>query len=265
MPKAGLAEWNEEDAFDLHDERPSRHARRKRLPWWRMGVLSCLCIAVLVFMAHDPERMRPSAEPRPVPLPALVAPVPAWRPISPHPPLYAFERNADPVALTARQHSNGAREDTLILGRFGEPRHAQIALAYGPAEPPRSFFVDLVRRSAQAGLSVARIAQSERVDTKFGAMEAASVTLAGDVESSCLAFRFADPDAPFRLHGWLCGSEERPVDETRLACLIDGIGLAGGADAGLKAVFARSEHSRIEICGADGRAAAAAVRTPSRP
>jgi hypothetical protein len=297
MPKAGFARWDEDDAFGLYDERPSRHARRRRLPWLRMGFFSALCVAGLVFFAQDhrpknPETGSPetgSLETRsfetrsfglktpelrqqtaaPVPPPVLTAPTPVWRQIPPQPVLYAFERNADPVAMTARQHAGGAREDTLILGAFGQERYAHVALAHNPAgplaEPARSFFVELVRRSAEAGLSVVRYPQSHAVATKFGPVEAAPVTLAAAAEQPCLAFRFADPAAGFGLQGWLCGSEARPVDDAQLACFIDGIGLAGAAGPGLKAIFARSERSRIEACGLGPRTASASVKAPVRP
>ena len=205
----------------------------------------------------------------PVPPPVLTAPTPVWRQIPPQPVLYAFERNADPVAMTARQHAGGAREDTLVLGAFGQERYAHVALAHNPAgplaEPARSFFVELVRRSAEAGLSVVRYPQSHAVATKFGPVEAAPVTLAAAAEQACLAFRFADAAAGFGFQGWLCGSEARPVDDAQLACFLDGIGLAGAAGPGLKAIFARSERNRIEACGPVARTASASVKAPVRP
>ena len=273
MPKAGFAEWNEDDAFDLDDERPSGHARKRRLPWLRMMVLSALCVAGLVHLAQEGERNAPLAVPAaPAPRPILTAPTPVWRPIAPFPVLYAFERNADPVALKARQHASGAREDTLILGGFGDTRHAHIALVHGPAresagplaEPVRSFFIDLVRRSAEAGLSVVRYGQSHMVASKFGPVEAASVILAGAAEQTCHGFRFADPAAGFGFQGWLCGSESSPVGDAQLACFLDGIGVTGAAAPGLKAVFAASERNRIEACGSGARTASANVRAPVR-
>jgi hypothetical protein len=284
MPKAGFARWDEDDAFGLYDERPSRHARRRRLPWLRMGFFSALCVAGLVFFAqdHQPKNAEPDtseirtseikqqpAVAAPLPAPVLTAPTPVWRQIPPQPVLYAFERNADPVAMTARQHAGGAREDTLILGAFGQERYAHVALAHNPAgplaEPARSFFVELVRRSAEAGLSVVRYPQSHAVATKFGPVEAAPVTLAAAAEQGCLAFRFADAATGFGFQGWLCGSEARPVDDAQLACFLDGIGLAGAAGPGLKAIFARSERSRIEACGPVARTASASVKAPVRP
>src|SRR5215211_5904615 len=131
MPKAGFAEWDENDAFGLYDERPSRHARKRRLPWLRMGFFSVLCVAVIENFAQeyeqkDPNPNQPQAVATSVPAPVLTAPTPVWRQIPPQPVLYAFERNADPVAMTARQHAGGTREDTLILGGFGEERYAHV-------------------------------------------------------------------------------------------------------------------------------------------
>lgn len=265
MAKVGYAEWDEEDAFDTHDERPLRRARRKPLPWLRLTLLSSLSIAGLVYLAqHKPQDDR-AVDPGSVPATVLVAPAPVWKPISPSPAVYALEKSLGPVALEARQHTSGAREDTLALGRFGDPRHARITLVQGFAEPARSFFVDMVRQAAEAGLSVARNGMSRLVPTKFGPIEAAPMTLAGPVEQSCQAFRFSDPEAGFGFRGWLCGSSAATVDETQLACLVDGIVLAGGTNPSLKAVFARTERNRNEVCGFNARTASVEVKTPRRP
>jgi hypothetical protein len=167
--------------------------------------------------------------------------------------------------VEARQHTSGAREDTLILGRFGDPHHARITLHQGSSEPDRSFFVDIVRRAAEAGLSVARNGMSRQVITKFGPVEAAPMTLARPAEQACQAFRFSDPEAGFGFQGWLCGSETLAADEAQLACLIDGITLAGGTNPSLKAMFVGVERNRTEACGSGARTASIGIKPLPRP
>jgi len=265
MPKAGFAEWDDSDAYDDVDERPSRRARRKPLPWLRMILLSAFCVTGLVLFARHEEEQAQSPDPKAVPASVLIAPAPAWKTIAPAPALYALEKAQGPITWEARQHTSGAREDTLLLGRFGEARHARITFIQGFAEPGRSFFVDLVRRAADAGLAVARNAQSRMVATKFGPVETASVTFAGPVEQNCQAFRFASPESGFGFQGWLCGSETRPADDMQLACLIDGVALAGGTNPSLKAVFVQAERHRLEACGPVARTASVSVKAPQRP
>ncbi|WP_230530548.1 hypothetical protein [Microvirga roseola] len=267
MPKAGFADWDEDDAFDDLDERSLRRGRR-RLPWLRILVLSSLSIAGLVYIAQQRQQQEQAADSRPVPPSVLIAPDPAWKPVSPSPGTYALERSASPVTAEARQHTSGAREDTLILGAFGEGRHARIILAQGSVEPERSFFVDLVRRAASAGLSVTRNAQSRMVPTKFGPVEAAAVTLAGTVEQECQAFRFSQGETGFGFQGWLCSSgagSGAMSEDMGLACFIDGIALAGGSTPSLKAVLARAERSRIEACSPVARTSSVGPRAPRRP
>ena len=165
--------------------------------------------------------------------------------------------------MEARQHTNGAREDTLILGRFGDFRYAHVSLVQGAAETAGSFYIDIVRRAARAGLAVAHQGQGRTVATKFGTLEAAPLTLAAKGEQTCQAFRFSDEDADFSFQGWLCGSSA--PEEAQLACFIDGITPAGSPSPALKAVFARAERSRTEACGPSARTASAAVRPPARP
>lgn len=262
MARAGLAEWDEEDAFE--SERPSRHARKRRLPWFRMTLMSSMIIAALVYFApRKGVDEKPSARREGVPVSVLTAPAPMWNPLPQAAALYSFEKNTLPVTAEARQHTNGAREDTLVLGRFGEARHARITLLQGSTEPARSFFIDIVRRAAQAGLAVSRNAQSRMIATKFGPLEVAAVTLTGPREQDCQAFRFPPSEAGFGFEGWLCGSA--PVDDAQLACFIDGLGLSNAASPSVKAIFARAEGNRIEACGSAARTASIGSKPPPRP
>jgi len=261
MPKVIVDDPDEDEAFDWIDERPLRRARRP-LPWLRMFLLSCMSVAGLAYLARQTERDDSRGDAGAVPKAVLIAPAPSWRPLPPSPPLYAVERSAEPVGVEARQHVSGGREDTLVLGTLEGPGYGRISLVHGFAEPNRSFFIDLVRRAAEAGLSVSRNAQSRLVPTKFGPVEAAAVTLAGPVERNCQAFRFADPETVFGFQGWLCDGDEA-VDETRLACFIDRVILTGD-NPSLKAVFARAERNRLAACAPGPRTASAGIRTPVR-
>ena len=177
------------------------------------------------------------------------------------PAVYALA--AGPVSAEARQHASGAREDTLMLGRFGDVRYAQLALVDGTVEAAGSFYIETVRRAARAGLAVAHQGQGQMVATKFGSVEAAPLTLSARGEQACQAFRFTTTEASFGFHGWLCGSSA--PTEAQLACFIDGIALAGSASPSLKAIFAQAERSRLEACGPGARTASVTVKPPARP
>lgn len=262
MREAVYAEWDE-DIADWIDERPSRHVRRTSLPWLRIVLLSSCSIAGLVYLALEGEQASRSPQSqKTVPSSVLIAPAPVWKTISPSPAPYALEKPSGPVALEARQNTDGTREDTLVLGSIGEARSARISLVQGTQEPTGSLFIDIVRRAAVAGLSVARHAQSRMIETKFGSVEAASMTLAGKAEQECQAFRFADPEMDFGFQGWLCGGT---IDDQQLSCFIDGIALGAGTSPSLKAVFARAERNRTAACGTGARTAAIDVRPPQRP
>jgi len=264
MARAGYPAWDEDEAY--FDERPVRHARRKPVRWFRTTLTSALMIAGLVYFALQKEdeaieAASPTASP-----PVLIAPAPVWTPLAGTPALYAIEGAAAPMGIEARRHTSGAREDTLILGRFGTARHARLTLIQGPPEPGRSFFVDIVRRAAEAGLAVSRNAQGRMLATKFGPAEVAAVTLAGrTVEQECQAFRFADRDAGFGFQGWLCDPQAALIDDAQLACFIDAITVTGAGSPSLKALFARAEKSRAENCGPGARTASIDVRPPPRP
>lgn len=261
MARAGSPAWDEDEGF--FDERPARNARRRSLPWIRMILMSSLMIGGLVYFAQRKDDEKQAAVLKGVPSSVLIAPAPVWTPVASTPALYAIERATGPLSVEARQHTSGAREDTLVLGRFGDARHARLTLAQGSPEPARSFFVDIVRRAAQAGLAVSRNAQSRLVTTKFGSVEAASMTLVGRRDQECQAFRFSDGDSGFGFQGWMCGADA--IDDAQLACFIDGITLAGASSPSLKALFVRAERSRTDACSLASRTASIGVRTPARP
>jgi hypothetical protein len=263
MPRAGYAEWDEEDLADWVDERRARRLRRRRPSWLRMILMVSCSIAGLAYLALQQESSHRPAARQEVPSSVLVAPAPAWKPVPASPTLYAVAGASAPVATEARQHTNGAREDTLVFGRFGDFRYAQVSLVQGAPETAGSFYIDIVRRAARAGLAVAHQGQGRTVTTKFGTLEVAPLTLAAKGEQACQAFRFADPDAEFSVQGWLCGSSA--PDDAQLACFIDGITLAGASSPSLKAVFARAERSKIEACGPAARTASVSVKPPARP
>lgn len=262
MARAGSPAWDEDEAY--FDERPGRAARRKPIRWFRVTLMSCLIVGGLVYFARQKTEETQVTARRSAPPSVLIAPAPAWTPVASKPALYDLERTAGALAIEARQHTSGAREDTLILGRFGEARHARLTLVQGSAEPVRSFFVDAARRAAQAGLAVSRIAQSRIVMTKFGPVEAAVMTLVGSREQECQAFRFSDGDSGFGFQGWLC-DEEGGADDAHLACFIDGIGLSGAGSPFLKALFLRVERSRTDSCAVAARTPLFGVRPPPRP
>ncbi|WP_243369873.1 hypothetical protein [Microvirga solisilvae] len=263
MARAGYSAWDDDEAF--FDERPARRARRKPVRWIRLILMSSLMIAGLVYFARQKGDEAKVVARTGVPSSVLIAPAPVWNAVASGPALYAIDKTFGTASSEARQHTSGAREDTLSLGRFGEARHARLTLIQGSSEPSRSFFVDIVRRAADAGLAVSRNAQSRMIVTKFGPVEVAAMSLVGKSEQDCQTFRFKDHDSGFGFQGWLCDTQAEAIDDAQLACFIDGVMLNGAGSPSLKALFARSERNRTDACGAAARTASIGVRTPGRP
>jgi hypothetical protein len=236
------------DWDDSRPDEPARPTRRRPFRWLGTGLLSALLVGALAYLAEQRAARQEAAEAVPVPASTLVAPPPTWTPFPEAPPLYAFGGLAAP-AFEARRHAGGGREDVLVAGTLGDVGYAQLTVRRGIAEPPASsFYVDLVRQAAAAGLSVVRSGQAVRLDTKFGPAETAGITLAGPVEQACQAIRFLHPEVSFSVHGWLCGGEARPVTDADLACLMDRLVLTGSEDPALRVLFAQAERRRLEAC-----------------
>jgi hypothetical protein len=250
-------------AFPLAAEsdisRPLRRARRRRRrrPWPRRLVLASACIAVIAHFAADPEQEsgkvagEPARDLQTTAEAALVAPPPRWEPFEEASSLFAL-RSPDGVlqpADTIRRHRSGARQDGFVFGSPGDEGYAQLTITRNLEEAPTSFFVELVRLAGEAGLAITRSQQGFFVETKFGPFEAAGITASGPARQDCIAFRFAESSTSLRMGGWICGSEERPVDRGHLACLIDRLALMPGADdEALDEFFAQAESRRDPVC-----------------
>lgn len=152
--------------------------------------------------------------------------------------------NKAPHAYQARRHSTGGgRQDILTFGKFdqGAPFVRLDIYRFG-AEPrmTASFFVDMARQAAESGAAIERAGLPGELTTRFGAFEAAELILAkGETRrGQCYGFRLSGSGDVVSMTGVACGSDERPLDMERLACLIDRVDLiAAGEDTALRAFF----------------------------
>ncbi len=125
MPGTIYVENDEDDLFDLRDERPLSRARSP-LPWLRMVVFSALCIAALAYLAQEATEPPPGS-PRPIPATVLIAPPPTWQAINPANSPFSLDKNARcrdgncPAAFRRRTrgHAGGRRARRIPLC----PRH----------------------------------------------------------------------------------------------------------------------------------------------
>ncbi len=220
--------------------------------------LGILCVAAALGLVFVGLRFGLVGDTPPAPTmasaPAVQAPPAEWIPIAR--PAFLFglaapELHGLPLVHGARRHREGGREDILVWGAFAnEGLHLRLSVRAGePAPPGASFFIDLVRRAAEAGFAVTRAGVPDPIATKFGTAEAADVVVEEAAERDCLAFRADPPDTALHLRGWLCGSGDRPADRQSLACLLDRLSLREGHDdPALRAAFAAAEERRLPAC-----------------
>jgi len=136
-------------------------------------------------------------------------------------------------------------------------------LQAGPLDPvPGSFYLDLTRAAARAGVAVTRAALPDLLVTRFGGFEVADVELAqGEGGRVCLGFRLLAGDPDLRILGFACGREGQ-LARRALACTLDSLQLlAPGADADLARYFAVAQLAPRSGC--DARPPG--IRSASRP
>ncbi|MGL4495372.1 MAG: hypothetical protein ACRCUX_06125, partial [Beijerinckiaceae bacterium] len=155
-----------------------------------------------------------------------------------------------PVDHQARRHVTGnGRIDDFTVGRFENGHLFYAVRLYRPGgeRPPEStLFVHTVRRLADDGMALVRMAAGEQHMTKFGPAQAAdAVVKFGDQERTCLSFRLAPGDGALDIAGLACGNDKKPVDRAMLTCFIDRMALlAAGEDSQLRQIFSEAELAR---------------------
>jgi hypothetical protein len=153
-----------------------------------------------------------------------------------------------------RSTMGDGREDDLSFGEVVNTdapfMRIGVYRAGSEASEPAPFAVDLTRRAAAVGLSVAKIRQSEPMHPKFGDMQTADIKLSGKgVERPCIAYRRAVASEPLRIAGWYCAPIDGFAGRASLSCLIDRLNLiSAGADTALRDSFVAAERRRV-ACG----------------
>jgi hypothetical protein len=170
----------------------------------------------------------------------------------------------DAKVYAARRHSEGGgRQDTLGFGRLEGPDPYLRLTVYrigNEATHRVSFYVDLARRAAAAGLSIGHSPQLQEAMTRFGLFEVADVDLIDKegLPTPCLGFRTASDDLPVQMAGFACGSKIKPLSRPGLVCLIERLDLnSAGEDQVLARFFAEAELRRTAACNGNALAPAA--------
>jgi hypothetical protein len=189
-----------------------------------IGAIGLIFLGVALFPWHDVQTASVASAGR-----APAAPE-EWQ---------AVEKPAMPVSIDmpewkglgrsheARRHARTRLREDLIA--IGQPQsngvYARLVLARsanGEPLPGGSFYLDVTRRAAQAGLAVIKSEAPSSLDTKFGPFEMAEFNMAtGSVTRPCFAFRGPEGESGIRMTGFVCGTAEKKPDPRQLTCFID--------------------------------------------
>ena len=207
--------------------------RLRFLPWLAASGLTGLLIVGLL------DRPAPEA---PTPEPALSPWVEAGAPI------YGLEAagflRPPRVEAWTRREGPGRQDAFTFRDAPGDGAWLRVALHLaGPLDAaPGSFYLDLTRAAARAGVAVTRASLPVMQPIRFGGLEVAEVALAeGEGTRACLGFRLLAGQPDLRMLGFACDGARQP-EPRALACTLDGLQLlAPGADEGLARFFAAAE------------------------
>lgn len=189
--------------------------------------------------------------------PETVASISPWLRLSKPLTLYSIDAPEFaklPHQHQARRHTTGnGREDMFMVGAFENPQLFYAVKIYRPGGErlaENTLYIDSVRRAAEDGMTVLRMAATEQHRTKFGPASVADIQLQeGQRQRACLTFRLASSNAALMISGLACGADAKPIDRAALTCFIDRISLmASGDDAQVRQVFVEAELSRHAGC-----------------
>jgi hypothetical protein len=239
--------------------RPSASDGGRRMPWpvrVLPGLAACGLAGLLVAGLLEPrgaEPIAPKAES-------------SWADAGA--PIYGLDVAGfiqPPLGVAWTRRDGPGRLDILTYGdgpADGDWLRVTVQQA-GSADPaPGSFYLDLTRAAARAGVAVIRASLPDLLATRFGGFEVAEVALTeGAGARACLGFRLLAGAPDLRILGFACGRDRQP-DRTALACTLEGLRLrAPGADASIARFFAAAEITR----GLDSRPGCETGRTAAKP
>lgn len=179
------------------------------------------------------------------PAPAVERPQPKWTVVRDPEPLFGMGPGLYPVPVRheVRRLDDGVTRMDVFT--FGDPRAGSFARLVlerltdaSPAEG--GLFVTVARNAAAEGFAVERVSLSAMTQSRFGAMETAEVTLAGEATSlTCTVFRGTADGGPLRYSGWSCGA---PKTAEAARCLVDAVTFSPEIhEPGMARVFDESE------------------------
>ena len=156
----------------------------------------------------------------------------------------AFHPGKPPFPLLHIDSTWEFRDALTFRDAPGDGAWLRVALHLaGPLDgAPGSFYLDLTRAAARAGVAVTRASLPTMHQIRFGGLEVAEVVLAeGEGARACLGFRLLAGEPDLRILGFACDRERQP-EPRALACTLDGLQLlAPGFDEGLARFFAAAE------------------------
>jgi hypothetical protein len=198
-------------------------------------------------VAAVPGPSLPPAMPAAIAAAVQPAAAPVWVAVTR--PLEIFSLSAPNLSVSssysAERLSGGkGRRDTLRLGALdSEDTFVAIAVTREASAAPT--LAGTARRLSDG--KGGTLLDQTSIATKFGAFDAAPVTVAGS--RNCLAFAHLDASAGLAIEGLYCLGKGEEAKKRTVACTVDRLDLlGGGSDLALRRAFVEAEKRR-DFCG----------------
>ena len=145
-----------------------------------------------------------------------------------------FSRAA-PFYRSETLSSKGAVRDILRLG--DDRKFIRLTLQQHVDGHQPGFFLEMARRSADAGLGLVKVDQPQISHARLGRMEYAEALLSGpEGKLACIGIRLSDHVPDLLISGFVCGLDGA-VDAEKVACLVDRLDLKERGSDTLDPIF----------------------------
>ena len=141
------------------------------------------------------------------------------------------------LASITAEHLNpgGTLRNTLVVG--DDKKFIRMVILRNITGHPSDFYLEMVRRSADAGFALLKSDQPQVMMTRFGRTESAEITISGPQGAlSCFGIRALDHLPDIQISGLVCAAN-RPDTPDKMACMIERLNLNNTDDRALADIF----------------------------
>ena len=206
---------------------------REQTSWPALVVIVLLIAGIMAMIVKVYGHFSPSEHREAAALPAAAQ----WLPREDD---HMFSLSSPEFGASASERLNPGQTLRTTLVQGGDKKFIRMAILRTITGQPSDFYLEMVRRSADAGFALLKSDQPQVTLTRFGRTEAAQMTISGPQGAlSCFGIRALDHLPDLQISGLICGASASEMPDT-MACMIERLNLNATNDSALADMLSKS-------------------------